>query len=142
MQKRGQTHVRRYRSVPYQGEVIIDDDMPDVFADPVRIREIIQNLVENAMKFTSQITRPRVEISAIYEDKQVICRIQDNGPGIEPRYHERVFELFDRLDTQIPGTGIGLALVKRNTDVHHGEIWIESQGNGHGTTFCFTLPAT
>lgn len=125
----------------YQGEVTIADDMPDVFADPVRIREVIQNLVENAMKFASPVASPRVKISAHSEDGKSICRVEDNGPGIEPQYHERVFELFDRLDARIPGTGIGLALVKRNIEIHDGDIWIESQGDGQGSAFCFTLPS-
>lgn len=125
----------------YQGEVSIEADMPDVFADPVRIREVIQNLVENALKFCSPITTPRISIGALIEDGEVVCRVSDNGPGIEPRYHERVFELFDRLDARVPGTGIGLALVKRNIEVQQGKIWIESQGDGQGTVFCFTLPS-
>jgi PAS domain S-box-containing protein len=126
----------------YQGEVNIETNMPDVFADPVRIREVIQNLVENALKFSSQVRPPKITISARLENGKIVCRISDNGPGIDPRYHERVFELFDRLDARIPGTGIGLALVKRNIEVHDGEIWIESEGDGQGTVFCFTLPPT
>ena len=65
--------------------------------------------------------------------------VRDNGIGIEERYRERVFGLFDRLDPDIPGTGIGLALVKRIVEVHDGRVWVESQGRGHGSTFCFTL---
>jgi signal transduction histidine kinase len=71
----------------------------------------------------------------------VHCRVQDNGPGIEPRYQDRVFRLFDRLEADVQGTGVGLALVKRIIDIHNGDIWIESQGNGQGCCFCFTLPA-
>ncbi len=115
--------------------------MPEVFADPVRNREVIQNLVENARKFCSPVTSPKISIGAGNEDGKVVCRISDNGPGIEPRYRERVFELFDRLDARIPGTGLGLALVKRNIEVHDGDVWIESRGDGQGTVFCFTLPA-
>ncbi len=125
----------------YQGEISIEDNMPDVFADPVRIREVIQNLVENALKFCRPVTTPKITIDAHNVDGKIVCRISDNGPGIEPRYHDRVFELFDRLDARIPGTGIGLALVKRNIEVHDGDVWIESQGNGQGTVFCFTLPS-
>jgi len=61
---------------------------------------------------------------------------------VPPRYHEKVFELFDRLDPSIPGTGIGLALVKRIVEVHGGSVWVESAGKaGQGSTFCFTLAA-
>ena len=66
--------------------------------------------------------------------------MRDNGIGITPRYHEKVFGLFERLDTGTDGTGIGLALVKRIVEVHGGRIWIESEGEGHGSTFWFTLP--
>jgi len=125
----------------YEGQVAIETDMPEIFADPVRIREVLQNLVENALKFTAQVTQPKVTINAAIEGDNVLCRVQDNGPGIEARYHERVFELFDRLNPRISGTGIGLALVKRNIEIHDGEIWIESQGDGNGAAFCFTLPA-
>ena len=125
----------------YSGRVEVDADMPDVLADPVRIREVMQNLIENGLKFSSSLAEPRVRIGAVADGNRILCRVRDNGPGIERRYHERVFELFDRLDTQVPGTGIGLALVKRNVEILDGEVWIESGGDGGGTTVCFTLPS-
>ena len=67
--------------------------------------------------------------------------VTDNGIGLDPRYQEKVFGLFDKLDPRSEGTGIGLALVKRIITVHGGRVWIESAGPGTGTTFCFTLPA-
>jgi signal transduction histidine kinase len=66
--------------------------------------------------------------------------VRDNGIGIAPEFHERVFGLFNKLDAATEGTGIGLALVKRIIDYHGGRIWVESQGLGKGTTFLFTLP--
>lgn len=114
--------------------------MPRVYADAARIREVFKNLVENGIKFTPLESRPRIEIDAEPRDGMALCRVRDHGVGIEPRYHDRVFGLFDRLEAGIPGTGVGLALVKRIVDTHGGEIWIESQGNGQGCCFCFTLP--
>jgi len=67
--------------------------------------------------------------------------VRDNGIGIDPKYHEKVFGLFDKLDPQSEGTGIGLALVKRIVEVHGGHIWLESAGAQAGTTFYFTLPS-
>ncbi len=66
--------------------------------------------------------------------------MRDNGAGIDPRYLEKVFGLFERLDQKIPGTGVGLALVKRIVEVHDGRCWVESEGVGRGSTFFFTLP--
>ncbi|MGA7193864.1 MAG: ATP-binding protein, partial [Anaerolineales bacterium] len=73
------------------------------------------------------------------EDGKPIFFVKDNGMGIAPQYHERIFGLFNKLDPQSEGTGIGLALVKRIIEVHGGRIWVESEP-GKGSTFCFTLP--
>ncbi len=67
--------------------------------------------------------------------------VQDNGIGIEAQFHQKIFGLFNKLDPHSDGTGIGLALVKRIVEVHGGRIWVESEGAGHGSTFCFTLRA-
>jgi signal transduction histidine kinase len=66
--------------------------------------------------------------------------VRDNGKGIEARFRDRVFGLFEKLDADTEGSGVGLALVKRIVDLHHGRVWIESEGEGRGTTVCFTLP--
>jgi signal transduction histidine kinase len=66
--------------------------------------------------------------------------VADNGIGIDPRHHEKVFGLFQKLDARAEGTGVGLALVRRIIEVHGGQVWIESEGRGRGTSVCFTLP--
>ncbi len=119
----------------------IAPDMPAVRGDPGRLREVFQNLIDNATKFMDDQESPCIEIGATRENGEVCCFVHDNGAGIEPEYHDRVFDLFERLDTRTEGTGIGLALVKRIVEVHGGRIWIESDGKGQGTAFRFTLPA-
>lgn len=72
---------------------------------------------------------------------EIVVYVRDNGMGIEPRYQNKVFDLFEKLDVNAEGTGIGLAIVKRIVEVHGGRIWVESDGIGKGSTFCFTLSA-
>jgi signal transduction histidine kinase len=114
--------------------------LPVVRGDRPRLLAVLQNLVDNAIKFMGPQPVPRIEIGARQEGEQTICYVRDNGVGIEPRYHEKVFGLFERLDATSSGTGMGLALVKRILEGHGGRIWVESAGQGHGSTFCFTLP--
>lgn len=122
-------------------EMQIASDMPAVDGDPGRLLELFQNLVDNAVKFMGDQESPRIEIGAQRENDQVHCFVRDNGIGIAPEYHGRVFDLFDRLDAKVDGTGVGLALVKRIVEVHGGRIWIESDGESRGSSFHFTLPA-
>ncbi len=121
-------------------EVEIDPEMPVVYGDRVRLLEVYQNLIENAVKFVGDQKKPRIEIGASQAGDSVVGFVRDNGIGIDPKYHEKVFELFDRLHHDTEGTGIGLALVKRIVEVHGGRVWVESEGRDQGSTFFFTLP--
>ncbi len=118
----------------------VDDEMPMAYGDSGRIFEVFQNLIGNAIKFTDGSREPRIEIGATRDNDEIVCRVRDNGIGIQREYLERVFNLFERLDTQIEGTGIGLALAKRIVEFHEGRIWAESAGLGEGSTFWFSLP--
>ncbi|MBN2477561.1 MAG: PAS domain S-box protein [Pirellulales bacterium] len=122
-------------------QVEIPPDLPVLFGDRDRLREVLQNLIDNAAKYMGDQPRPRVEIGSRRDGNQTTCYVRDNGIGIEPRYHQKVFGLFDQLDQKAAGSGIGLALVKRIVEVHGGRIWVESEGAGHGSTFCFTVAA-
>ncbi len=117
----------------------IASDLPVVYGDRARLREVIQNLLDNAIKYMGEQRHPRVEIGARTEQDETILYVRDNGMGIEPRYQQKIFGLFEQLDTKNEGTGIGLAIVKRIVEVHGGRIWVESEGTGRGSTFCFTL---
>ena len=122
-------------------QVELSSDLPVAFGDRTRLLEVLQNLIDNAVKYMGDQPHPRIEIGDRRDGDQTVCYVRDNGLGIEHRYHERVFGLFDQLDPKVEGSGIGLALVKRIVEVHGGRIWVESEGSGHGSTFCFTIPA-
>jgi PAS domain S-box-containing protein len=117
-----------------EAAVILEGDRP-------RLVEIWQNLVENACKFMGDQPKPRVEIGVEQRGTETVFFVRDNGAGIEPRYHEKVFSLFEKLNPKIEGTGMGLALVKRVVELYKGRIWVESGGLGQGANFLFTLPA-
>ncbi len=120
-------------------EVKISPALPPVFGDRARLLEVFQNLLENAVKYMGDEASPRVEIAMRNDGRTDVCCVRDNGMGIDPRYHEKVFGLFERLSIDQEGTGVGLALVKRIVEIHGGRIWVESEGRGTGSTFCFTV---
>lgn len=120
--------------------VSISPDLPTVYADRTRMREVLQNLIENAAKYTNGQPRPLMEIGSKVLDGEPTIFVRDNGQGIDPRYHNRIFNLFEQLDPGMEGTGVGLALIKRIIEVHGGRIWVESEGPGQGSTFYFTVP--
>jgi signal transduction histidine kinase len=122
--------------------VVVDvaPGLPVVRGERPRLVEVLQNLLDNAAKFMGEQAHPKIEVGVRPGNGMPVFFVRDNGRGIEPRYHEKVFGLFERLDPEDEGTGIGLALVKRIVELHGGRVWVESAGPGHGSTFCFTLP--
>ncbi len=122
-------------------EIHVDENLPNVYGDRQRLIEVLQNLLDNAAKFISQNAHPRIEIGHNgFEDGKPIFYVRDNGMGIDPIHHDRIFGLFNKLDAASEGTGIGLTLVKRIIEVHGGRIWVQSEAE-KGATFFFTLPA-
>jgi signal transduction histidine kinase len=118
----------------------VSPHLPSLYGDRTRLREVFENLIENAIKYSGSQPNPLIEIGTRQEKNESIIFIKDNGIGIEERYQTRIFALFEKLNPTIEGTGIGLALVKRIVEVHGGKVWVESEGLGKGSTFCFTLP--
>jgi len=119
----------------------MEEDLPLVDGDPVRLRQMIGNLLENAIKYTPE--GGTVTLEAASEDSQVIMRVSDDGPGIPPGDQPYLFDKFFRasnIPEDIPGTGLGLSIVKSIVDHHNGRIWVDSELGG-GTTFTVVLPA-
>jgi len=119
--------------------VEVEAGLPRVCVDRDRLVEVMQNLIDNATKFMGDQPHPRIWVGARISGDEQAFFVRDNGMGIDARYRDRVFNLFDKLDPKSPGTGVGLALVKRIIEVHGGRIWVESEGKGEGSTFLFTL---
>ena len=126
--------------VDQKGIEVDIEEMPPVWGDETRLVEVYLNLIENAVKFMGDQPTPRVRIGVEPRGKKVCFYVRDNGVGIARNYQSQIFGLFERLDADVEGTGVGLALVKRIIEVHGGDIWIESEGEGRGTTVLFTLP--
>jgi signal transduction histidine kinase len=108
--------------------------------DRQRLREVFENLLDNAIKYLSSQPAPEITIGIRSAGGEAIYYVKDNGIGLAPQYQEKIFGLFEKLDPAVEGTGVGLAIVKRIIEVHGGRIWVESKGIGCGSTFCFTLP--
>lgn len=118
----------------------IQEDMPKVFGDRNRIGEVIQNLIENGIKFMDK-TEGKIKVGYLLMNEEPVYFVKDNGVGIDPQYHTKIFGLFDKLDTNGEGSGIGLALVKRIVEYHSGKIWVASEP-GQGACFFFTIKTT
>ncbi len=117
------------------------ESLPRINADAERIYQVFENLIMNAIKYMRDTENPKIEIG--YEDSGAFHQfyVRDNGIGIDPKYQQAVFEIFQRLkDTEgEQGTGLGLAIVERIVNNHGGRVWVDSE-KGKGATFYFTLP--
>jgi PAS domain S-box-containing protein len=122
-------------------ELAVAETLPEIRADGGRIYEVFENLIVNAIKYMGDTENPRIEVG--YDDNGAFHRfyVKDNGVGIDPQYHQKIFELFHRLREVKgePGTGLGLAIVERIVNNHGGRVWVESE-KGKGAVFYFTLP--
>jgi PAS domain S-box-containing protein len=116
------------------------DELPTVIGDRLQLIQLLQNILDNALKYRSSAP-PRIHVSARHTPHEWIFSVRDNGIGIDPKHHTRIFDIFRRLHDQqeYPGTGIGLAICRRIVYRHGGTLWLESEP-GHGTTFYFTIP--
>jgi len=120
-------------------EISVAENLPSVHVDRMRIAEVLVNLIGNSIKYMRESASPKIAIGHCRKGKEAVFFVKDNGIGIDKSQHEKVFELFYKLDKNSEGTGAGLAIVKRIIEVHGGHIWIESE-KGTGCTVYFTLP--
>ncbi len=126
-------------AIAQSGAIVTSDPLPTVVAEEIMLTQLFQNLISNAIKFRSEET-PRIHVSAGRDAEGWLFAVRDNGIGIDPRDADRVFGMFKRLHgSEIPGTGIGLALCKKVVERQGGRIWVESEA-GRGATFKFTIP--
>jgi len=117
--------------------VKVQPDLPELLCDRRRLAEVLQNLIENAINYIGDQPEPEILFGVRHEDGVNVYFVKDNGIGIDKRYHQTIFGLFNKLDARSKGTGVGLSLVKRIIEVHGGRVWVESDGSGKGSTFCF-----
>ncbi len=119
----------------------IHDGMPEIMADRTAISRVFENLLNNAIKYGCEGSQSKITVGSQTLDAQVRFFVKDNGPGIAPEYHKKIFGLFQRLDSDQDGTGVGLAIVAKLMHVHDGRVWVESSP-GTGATFWLSFDAT
>jgi len=121
--------------------------LPKLHLDAALIKRVISNLMSNAMRHTSNEGKIEIDIRYEPEEHQIMFSITDNGDGLAPEYHEKIFEKFEQASLKLKGvrrgkSGLGLTFSKMAIEAHGGKIWVESEGEGKGSTFKFTIPAT
>jgi PAS domain S-box-containing protein len=128
-------------SITKKEAIISKGPLPEIVADNTQITQLFQNLIGNALKFQKPNVNPEIHVSARLDRDRWVFSVKDNGIGIEPRFSDRIFKIFQRLHAkgEYDGTGIGLAICKRIVERHGGEIYVESIP-GEGSTFSFTIP--
>jgi PAS domain S-box-containing protein len=122
--------------------VVIQDNLPVVLCDEERIKDVLSNLIINAIKFMGEDKQRQVKIGCDKNDSYYKFYVEDTGIGIQEEYREQIFKIFRRLkEIETEGTGVGLAIVKKVVEQHRGKIWIEGPvKDGRGSRFCFTIP--
>ena len=126
-------------AIAQSGAIVTSDPLPTVVAEEVSLMQLFQNLISNSIKYRGEET-PRIHVSAQRDAEGWLFAVRDNGMGIDSQDSDRVFGMFKRLHgSEIPGTGIGLAICKKAIERQGGRIWVESEP-GRGSTFKFTIP--
>jgi signal transduction histidine kinase len=123
-----------------KGASLLADNLPTAIGDPTQINQVFSNLIDNAVKYLSPERPGRIHVGGHAEGRRAIFFVQDNGIGIPPEYHGKIFEIFHRLDPSIgDGEGLGLTIAQRILERQNGKIWVESNP-GSGSRFFVSLP--
>jgi PAS domain S-box-containing protein len=121
-------------------EVLVAQDAPAVLADRSRLRQVLQNLVQNSLKHRHPDRTPRCEVAVEEREADWLVTVTDNALGISPEHRENIFTMYARVDGGGPGHGIGLAACRQIVERHGGSIWVDANPSGVGSRFSFTLP--
>ena len=124
--------------IPNNTEILVQENLPSLFGNAWRFKQVFQNLIQNAIKYNDK-ENGIIEIGAIEKEGHFEFFVKDNGMGISETYFDRIFKVFTKLESNNTSSGIGLSIVKKIVQFYNGDIWLESQ-EGIGATFYFTLP--
>ncbi len=121
--------------------VEVDENLPVIYCDQMRVRQVFQNLIDNAIKYMGDQVSPSIVIDSIDDKERSVVRIKDNGRGIKSCDEKSIFDLFWKLDSNNEGSGVGLAIAKKIMEAHEGKIWVKSEGAGRGSEFYLEFPS-
>lgn len=131
------SEIRRTLIIPIKIELIVNNNLPKIYGNPVRFKQVFQNLIQNSINYNNK-EKGIIMVGVTEYQNHFEFYVKDNGIGIAPAYHDRIFKVFTKLESTSQSSGIGLSIVKKIIHFYKGEIWLESQEN-IGTTFFFTL---
>ncbi len=125
----------------HNAEIVVNG-LHNIQADPTLMKQVMMNLLDNAVKYSAQKEKPRVEIRSWRDGEKVLFSVKDNGAGFDMRYADKLFGVFQRLHSfdEFEGTGVGLAIVQRIVNRHKGNVWAEAKEH-EGATFFFSIPS-
>ncbi|XOF34697.1 MAG: CHASE domain-containing protein [Candidatus Electrothrix sp. YB6] len=137
LQKLKEEKQRRFHNAKIT--LIVEKNLPLIYGNESRVLQVFENILSNALKYAVKPKGSKVTIGGITRKNEALLYVKDDGPGIEPDFHQKIFGLFQRLDNTIEGTGIGLAVVKKVMQFHEGKVWVESSP-GKGAAFWLSFP--
>jgi light-regulated signal transduction histidine kinase (bacteriophytochrome) len=125
-------------NIPSHITITLVNKIPKIYGNDFRFKQLFQNLIQNAIKYNDK-EKGVIEIGCKENENEIVFFIKDNGIGVNKKYHNKIFDIFSKLENNDQSSGIGLSIVKKIIDIYEGKIWLESQ-ESIGTTFYFTIP--